>query len=100
MKRTHSVHDVIIRPLVLTEKGERQKEEHNKVLFQVAMKANKREIKSAVEKLFSVDVLEVNTMVVRGKVGRIGRRFGKRPNWKKAIVTLREGETIEFFEGV
>lgn len=95
-----SIHDVIVRPLILTEKGETLKEEQNKVLFEVAAKANKIEIKNAVEKLFNVQVLDVNTMIVRGKPGRIGRRFGKRPNWKKAVVTLVEGDTIEFFEGV
>lgn len=95
-----SLHDVIIRPLIMTEKGETLKEEQNKVLFEVAMKANKPEIKAAVEKLFKVDVIDVNTLVVRGKVNRLGRRMGKRPNWKKAVVTLREGDTIEFFEGV
>jgi large subunit ribosomal protein L23 len=84
----------------MTEKGERQKEEQNKVLFEVAMKASKPEIKTAVEKLFKVGVTDVNTVVVRGKVTRMGRRMGKRPNWKKAVVTLREGDTIEFFEGV
>ena len=92
--------EVIIRPLIMTEKGEVLKEEQNKVLFQVAIKANKKQIKSAVEKLFNVGVTDVNTLIVRGKVGRIGRRTGKRPNWKKAIVTLRDGDTIEFFEGV
>ena len=95
-----SLHDVIVRPLIMTEKGERQKEEQNKVLFEVAMKASKPEIKTAVEKLFKVGVTDVNTVVVRGKVTRMGRRMGKRPNWKKAVVTLREGDTIEFFEGV
>ena len=92
--------EVIIRPLIMTEKGEVLKEEQNKVLFQVAIKANKKQIKLAVEKLFNVGVTDVNTLIVRGKVGRIGRRTGKRPNWKKAIVTLRDGDTIEFFEGV
>ena len=92
--------EVIIRPLIMTEKGEVLKEEQNKVLFQVAIKANKQQIKSAVEKLFNVGVTNVNTLIVRGKVGRIGKRTGKRPNWKKAIVTLRDGDTIEFFEGV
>jgi len=92
--------EVIIRPLIMTEKGEVLKEEQNKVLFQVAIKANKKQIKWAVEKLFNVGVTDVNTLIVRGKVGRIGRRTGKRPNWKKAIVTLRDGDTIEFFEGV
>jgi large subunit ribosomal protein L23 len=95
-----SVHDVIVRPLIMTEKGERLKEEQHKVLFEVALRANKAEIKTAVEKLFKVGVTEVNTVVVRGKVTRMGRRMGKRPNWKKAVVTLREGDTIEFFEGV
>ncbi len=95
-----SLHDVIVRPLILTEKGETQRAEHNKIFFQVAMKANKIEVKQAVERLFNVQVIDVNTMVVRGKPGRIGRRVAKRPNWKKAVVTLREGDTIEFFEGV
>ncbi len=95
-----SVHDVIIKPLILTEKGESQKEEHNKFFFKVAMKANKIEVKQAVEKLFNVQVIEVNTMIVRGKPGRVGRQATKRPNWKKAIVTVREGDSIEFFEGV
>ncbi len=92
--------EVIVRPLIMTEKGEVLKEEQNKVLFQVAIKANKQQIKLAVEKLFNVGVTNVNTLIVRGKVGRIGKRTGKRPNWKKAIVTLRDGDTIEFFEGV
>lgn len=95
-----SMRDVLVRPLILTEKGERLKEEDNKVLFEVAMKANKIEIKQAVEKAFNVSVIDVNTMIVRGKPGRLGRRFDKRPNWKKAVVTLSEGDTIEFFEGV
>ena len=95
-----SAYDVIRRPLIMTEKGEILKEEENKVLFEVDPRANKTEIKAAVEKLFKVDVVDVNTLVVRGKVARMGRRTGKRPNWKKAIVTLKEGDTIEFFEGV
>lgn len=95
-----SVYDVILRPLILTEKGETLREEQNKLFFEVSMKANKVEVKNAVEKLFNVRVTDVNTMVVRGKPGRIGRMMTKRPNWKKAIVTLHEGDTIEFFEGV
>ena len=95
-----SVHDVIIKPLILTEKGEILKEEQNKVFFQVAMKANKIEVKEAVEALFNVEVTDVNTLIVRGKPGRAGRKTVKRPNWKKAIVTLNEGDTIEFFEGI
>ena len=95
-----SIHDVILRPLILTEKGETLREEQNKLFFEVALKANKVEVKRAVEKLFNVRVADVNTMIVRGKAGRVGRRMTKRPNWKKAIVTLHEGDTIEFFEGV
>ncbi len=95
-----SLHDVLVKPLILTEKGETLKEEQNKVLFEVAMAANKIEIKQAVESHFDVNVIDVNTMTVRGKPGRIGRRIAKRPNWKKAVVTLADGDTIEFFEGV
>lgn len=95
-----SLYDVILRPLILTEKGESLKEEQNKFFFEVAMKANKAEVKEAVEKLFKVRVTDVNTMVIRGKPGRIGKMQTKRPNWKKAIVTLQEGDTVEFFEGV
>lgn len=95
-----SPYQIVRRPLIMTEKGEHLKEEQNKVLFEVDLKATKREIKAAVEKLFNVGVEDVNTIVVRGKVSRLGRRAGKRPNWKKAVVTLREGDTIEFFEGV
>lgn len=95
-----TIHDVIIRPLILTEKGETLKEQQNKVFFEVAMKSNKIEVKNAVEELFDVRVIDVNTMVVRGKPGRIGRKTTKRPNWKKAIVTLHMDDTIEFFEGV
>jgi large subunit ribosomal protein L23 len=94
-----SVHDVIIKPLVLTEKGEILREDHNQYLFKVAYKSTKPEIKTAIEQLFKVGVSEVNTMIVRGKPGRLGRRVGKRPNWKKAVVTLHEGDEIEFFEG-
>ncbi|MBN2803345.1 MAG: 50S ribosomal protein L23 [Deltaproteobacteria bacterium] len=92
-------HDVIIKPLVLTEKGEILKEENNQYFFKVAFKSTKPEIKSAIEKLFKVNVKDVNTMIVRGKPGRLGRHVGKRPNWKKAVVTLHDGDEIEFFEG-
>ena len=96
----NSLHEIILRPLILTEKGEAQKEEHNKFFFEVALRANKVQVKQAVEKLFGVKVADVNTMVVRGKPGRVGRKSTKRPNWKKAVVTLKEGDSIEFFEGV
>ena len=71
-----------------------------KVVFEVATDANKIEIRHAVEKLFNVSVTDVHTMVVRGKLKRLGRFQGRRATTKKAIVTLRAGDTIEFFEGV
>lgn len=88
---------IIKRPIALTEKAARLKEE-NKVIFEVAVGANKIQIKNAVEELFDVKVTDVNTLVQRGKVKRLGRRLTKRPNWKKAVVTLREGDDIQFFE--
>lgn len=94
------LHSIILKPLILTEKGERLREDENKVSFEVDKGANKIEIREAVEKLFNVKVLDVHTLVMRGKPGRMGRKIAKRPNWKKAIVTLGEGDTIEFFEGV
>ncbi len=90
---------VIIRPL-LTEKNAMLKETLNKVAFEVASDANKIEVKKAVEEAFKVSVDSVNILNVRGKVKRLGRTFGKRRDWKKAVVTLKEGDTIEFFEGV
>ena len=90
---------VIIRPL-LTEKNAMLKETLNKVAFEVATDANKIEVKKAVEEAFKVSVASVNILNVRGKVKRLGRNFGKRRDWKKAVVTLKEGNTIEFFEGV
>lgn len=89
---------IIRRPIALTEKAATLKEEENQVIFEVDLKANKIQIKEAVEKLFDVQVSSVNTLVQRGKVKRIGRRQHKRPNWKKAIVTLREGSDIQFFD--
>lgn len=90
---------VIKRPLILTEKGTFLREEANKYLFEVDRRANKIEIKKAVETLFRVAVQDVNTMIVRGKMRRMGRGYAKTRNWKKAVVTLRSGESIEFFEG-
>lgn len=71
-----------------------------KVVFEVAKDANKIEIRAAVEKLFNVNVIGVQTLIVRGKLKRVGRFMGRRPGRKKAIVTLKAGDTIEFFEGV
>ena len=92
-----SPEQVIKRPIVLTEKAALLKAD-NKVVFEVDQKANKIQIRHAIEELFGVKVTEVNTLVQRGKVKRIGRREAKRPNWKKAIVTLREGDDIQFFD--
>ena len=89
---------IIRRPLILTEKGQNLREEENKYLFEVAMKATKRQIRDAVEKLFDVSVENVNTLIVRGRMRRMGRGRAKTQNWKKAIVSVAEGETIEFFE--
>jgi len=91
---------VIKRPLILTEKGEKLKESENKLLFRVDRRANKTQIKNAVEKLFDVTVVDINTMNVRGHTRRIGRQPAKRTNWKKAVVTLKQGDMIQFFEGV
>jgi len=89
---------IIRRPLV-TEKSTDQKDSSNQYAFEVDRKANKVEIQSAVELLFKVRVVRVRTSNVLGKVKRLGRKYGKRPDWKKAIVTLREGDRIDFFEG-
>jgi large subunit ribosomal protein L23 len=89
---------IIRRPLI-TEKSTQQKEESRQYVFEVHRDANKIEIQSAVERLFKVKVLQVRTSNVLGKVKRLGRRYGKRPDWKKAIVTLKEGDRIDFFEG-
>lgn len=91
-------YDVIKRPLI-TEKSNRQKESQNQYLFEVDRRANKIEIKRAVEQLFKVKVDRVNVSRVHGKVKRLGRNVGKRPDWKKAAVLLRKGDRIDFFEG-
>jgi len=92
--------DVIRGPLI-TEKATTLKEDGRTLCFEVAVAATKPEIRSAVEQLFSVKVASVRTVSMRGKLKRYGRFEGKRPAWKKAFVTLREGEKmIEFFEGV
>jgi len=90
---------IIKRPLVLTEKGTNLKETQNQYIFEVARTANKLEIRHAIETLFSVGVKEVRTLIVRGGMRRMGRGYAKTQNWKKAIVALKAGETIEFFEG-
>ncbi len=94
-----TLYNVLLSPL-LTEKGTKLKEEDNKVLFRVARDANKIEIKKAVEEIFKVKVDCVATINYRGKKKRLGRYEGRRPDWKKAIVTLKEGEKLDFIEGV
>jgi len=92
-----SIEQIIKSPVALTEKAARLKSSANQIVFEVAMTANKIEIKNAVKAMFGVEPLAVNTLIQRGKVKRMGRREGKRQNWKKAIVTLREGDDIQFF---
>jgi large subunit ribosomal protein L23 len=91
--------DIIKRPLMLTEKGNVLRETQNQFLFEVDRRANKIQIRQAVEKLFNVKVLDVRTLIVRGHMRRMGRGHEKTKNWKKAIVSVKEGDTIEFFEG-
>jgi large subunit ribosomal protein L23 len=90
----------VIRGPHITEKSSLQKELHNKIAFKVDKRANKVEIRRAVESLLKTKVIHVRTENMRGKERRMGRNVGKRPDWKKAIVTLAPGETIEFFEGM
>jgi large subunit ribosomal protein L23 len=92
-------YEIIKRPLV-TEKGTIQKNANNQLTFEVDRKANRVEIRHAVEQIFNVRVVKVRTMQMKGKVKRVGRILGKRRDWKKAIVTLVKGDNIEFFEGV
>ena len=96
---SYDIHSVLRRPIV-TEKTTIQKEDDNQVVFRVRPDANKVQIREAVERLLGVKVLSVNTAIVRGKVKRMGRRFGQRPNWTKAIVPLAPGEEVEFFEAL
>src|SRR5688572_18896550 len=87
---------VVRRPIFLTEKSNLLRNK-NQVVFEVLRGANKVEIKNAVQQLFNVKVESVNTMVYRGKDRRMGRGYAKMQNWKKAVVTLKEGENIDFF---
>ncbi|MGI6566698.1 MAG: 50S ribosomal protein L23 [Firmicutes bacterium] len=89
----------IIRRPVISERTMDLMQE-NKYTFEVDIKATKPQIREAVEQVFNVDVVKVNTMRVTGKVRRMGRSEGKRPDWKKAIVTVKEGQRIELFEGL
>jgi large subunit ribosomal protein L23 len=91
-------HEIIIKPLI-TEKTSIQKELNNQLTFEVDRRANRIEIKQAIESIFNVRVAAVKTMQVTGKTKQRGRITGKRRDWKKAIVKLVPGERIDFFEG-
>jgi large subunit ribosomal protein L23 len=90
----------IIKCPVVSEKSTMQKELSNQLSFEVDRKANRIEIKKAIQSLFSVQVDAVRTIQIKGKYKQRGRIIGKRRDWKKAIVTLKPGERIEFFEGI
>jgi large subunit ribosomal protein L23 len=90
------LHQIIKKPLV-TEKVYQVSEGPQVVAFEVVPSANKIEIKQAVEKAFEVKVARVNTVLMRGKIKRVGRQYGKRSNWKKAYVTLAEGSNLDLF---
>lgn len=89
-------HEILLRPR-LTEKASMMAEARSLAVFEVPLDANKSEIKSAVQSMFEVEVDSVRTMIVRGKIKRRGRTVGKRSNWKKAIVTLADGQEIDIF---
>jgi len=90
----------IIKRPVITEKANVAKDSQNQLVFEVAIRANKVEIAKAVEELFDVKVVGVRTQIIRGKRKRLGRHIGFQSRWKKAIVALREGDSIDFFEGL
>ena len=92
------LHRVIKKPLI-TEKGNLQKEMYNQICLEVDRNANKVEIRRAAEALFKTKVLEVKTQNIRGKTRRMGRNLGKKPDWKKAVVKLAPGQSVDFFEG-
>lgn len=91
------IYDIIKRPII-TEKTTAAGMPH-RVAFEVSIDANKHQIREAVESLFEVNVVRVNTLIMRGKPKRFGRTLGRRSNWKKAVVTLKEGQTIDFYMG-
>ena len=93
------LYNIITRPL-LTEKGSTLKESENKIIVEVNPDATKLEIKRAVEDIFKVKVEKVATVQVKGKWKKLGRSLGKRPDRKKAIITLKKGEKLDFIEGV
>ena len=88
----------IIKTHISTERSTRMREENNEYVFEVSKAANKYVIKQAVEEAFRVKVATVRTMIMPGKLKRMGRNEGKTPTWKKAVVRLKEGEVISVFE--
>ena len=90
--------EIVKRPLI-TEKAERGRQENRQYAFEVHRDATKIQVKQAVETLFSVHVTAVRTALRAGKIKRVGRTVGRRPGWKKAVVTLKPGDTIALFEG-
>ncbi len=91
-------HDLVIRPL-LTEKSTTLRETHNQYCFEVVLCANRNEVKKAVEATLNVKVEKVRILNMSGKEKRLNRFVGRRPDWKKAIVTLKKGEKLQLFEG-
>lgn len=89
-------HEILVRPII-TERATTAQERLGQVTFEVKKAANKNQIKSAVETIYGVSVSAVRTMTMPGKLKRRGQSIGKRPNWKKAIVQLKEGDKIDFF---
>lgn len=90
----------IILKALMTEKGAQLRETHNQYMFKVSPEANKIEIAGAIEEIFKVDVVDVRTMNVLGKFKRLGRTAGRRSSWKKAVITLKQGQTIDLFDQV
>ncbi len=93
-----TLYRTVVRP-IMTEKTSAAYQDRQEYTFEVASDANKTAIRAAIEKLFGVTVTGVQTMNCRGKTRRVGQSIGKRANWKKAIVTLKQGDTIDIFEG-
>jgi len=87
---------ILVRPII-TEKASVLTERNNQVVFEVVRKANKHQIRDAVESAYGVEVKKLATMIIPGKLKRRGMSIGKRSNWKKAIVTLKDGDSIDFF---
>ena len=96
MSTTLTDRDIVVRPLV-TEKTLRQAERHNAYTFEVHRRANKVQIRQAIERIFNVKVTGVRTQNLIGKFKRVGRFVGSTGDWKKAIVTLRDGDSIDFY---